>query len=44
VIGGLIFATVSTLFFVPVVFSIIHRRYGQKPTAEASFGGTHVPV
>jgi len=28
VIGGLIFATVSTLFFVPVVFSIIHRNSG----------------
>jgi len=27
VIGGLIFATVSTLFFVPVVFSIFHRNY-----------------
>jgi multidrug efflux pump subunit AcrB len=27
VIGGLIFATVSTLFFVPVMFSIVHRRY-----------------
>ncbi|MES2310927.1 MAG: efflux RND transporter permease subunit [Pseudomonadota bacterium] len=27
VIGGLIFATVATLFFVPVVFSIIHARY-----------------
>jgi multidrug efflux pump subunit AcrB len=27
VIGGLIFATVSTLFFVPVVFSILHRKY-----------------
>ena len=26
VIGGLIFATVSTLFFVPTVFSIIHGR------------------
>ncbi len=26
VIGGLIFATVATLFFVPVVFSIMHRR------------------
>jgi len=24
VIGGLIFATVATLFFVPVVFSIMH--------------------
>jgi len=30
VIGGLIFATVSTLFFVPVVFSIIHRNYGAR--------------
>jgi multidrug efflux pump subunit AcrB len=29
VIGGLIFATFATLFFVPVVFSIIHRRYGE---------------
>jgi len=26
VIGGLIFATVATLFFVPVVFSIFHGR------------------
>jgi CzcA family heavy metal efflux pump len=27
VIGGLIFATVATLFFVPVVFRIIHARF-----------------
>lgn len=27
VIGGLIFATIATLIFVPVVFSIVHRRY-----------------
>ena len=26
VIGGLCFATVATLFFVPVVFSLLHRR------------------
>jgi multidrug efflux pump subunit AcrB len=32
VIGGLIFATVATLFFVPTVFSIVHRR----PRAAAS--------
>jgi multidrug efflux pump subunit AcrB len=25
VIGGLILATISTLFFVPVVFSVLHR-------------------
>jgi multidrug efflux pump subunit AcrB len=42
VIGGLIFATVSTLFFVPVVFSIIHRRYSPKPTPDANLGETHV--
>jgi multidrug efflux pump subunit AcrB len=30
VIGGLLFATVSTLFFVPAVFSVVHglRRHG----------------
>jgi len=44
VIGGLIFATVSTLFFVPVVFSIIHRRYGEKAAAQGSPGGTDVPA
>ena len=32
VIGGLIFATIATLIFVPVVFSVIHRNHG-KPTA-----------
>ena len=26
VIGGLLFATVATLFYVPVVFSLVHRR------------------
>jgi multidrug efflux pump subunit AcrB len=31
VIGGLIFATVATLVFVPVVFSIVHARHGKKP-------------
>jgi multidrug efflux pump subunit AcrB len=30
VIGGLIFATVATLLFVPVVFSIIHGRYAAR--------------
>ncbi|MDB6087125.1 MAG: transporter [Gammaproteobacteria bacterium] len=44
VIGGLIFATVSTLFFVPVVFSIIHRHDGPKPVPAANFGGTNVPA
>ncbi|HEY3763301.1 MAG TPA: efflux RND transporter permease subunit [Verrucomicrobiae bacterium] len=31
VIGGLIFATIATLFFVPVVFSFMHRHH--KPVA-----------
>jgi multidrug efflux pump subunit AcrB len=31
VIGGLIFATVATLFFVPTVFSIIHGRAASHP-------------
>jgi multidrug efflux pump subunit AcrB len=44
VIGGLILATVSTLFFVPVVFSIIHRHDGPKPTPEANLGENHVPA
>jgi multidrug efflux pump subunit AcrB len=30
VIGGLIFATFATLFFVPAVFSIIHGRREQR--------------
>ncbi|MGO9933109.1 MAG: efflux RND transporter permease subunit [Steroidobacteraceae bacterium] len=44
VIGGLLFATVSTLFFVPVVFSIIHQHDGPKPVPAANFGATHVPA
>ena len=32
VIGGLIFATVATLFFVPIVFSLLHRRSLMVPT------------
>jgi multidrug efflux pump subunit AcrB len=44
VIGGLIFATVSTLFFVPVVFSLVHRNYRPLPEQEANFGGSHVPA
>jgi multidrug efflux pump subunit AcrB len=33
VIGGLIFATVATLMFVPVVFSMIHKKQGAKAAA-----------
>jgi multidrug efflux pump subunit AcrB len=42
VIGGLAVATVSTLFFVPVVFSLIHRRYGLEATPQANLGETYV--
>jgi multidrug efflux pump subunit AcrB len=40
VIGGLIFATVATLFFVPTVFSIIHGRKSMHPAhpVEVSHG------
>ncbi|SER88204.1 efflux RND transporter permease subunit [Sphingobium sp. YR768] len=30
VIGGLICATIATLFFVPTVFALVHRKHGQK--------------
>jgi multidrug efflux pump subunit AcrB len=42
VIGGLIFATVSTLFFVPVVVSYIHRHHGPKPLPDRNLGAAHV--
>jgi multidrug efflux pump subunit AcrB len=41
VIGGLIFATVSTLFFVPVVFSILHRHYAAKLAPGLTPGVAH---
>jgi multidrug efflux pump subunit AcrB len=30
VVGGLVFATIATLIFVPVVFSMVHKREGEK--------------
>ncbi|CAN5229668.1 efflux RND transporter permease subunit [soil metagenome] len=39
VIGGLIFATIATLIFVPVVFSVIHRNHGK--AAKAAPAGDH---
>ncbi len=38
VIGGLLFATLSTLFFVPVVFSIAHRNYAAKAAPSSQPG------
>ncbi|MGO4700899.1 efflux RND transporter permease subunit [Dyella sp. 2RAB6] len=43
VIGGLIFATIATLFFVPVVFRIIHARHG-RAADPASVSGEPVHV
>jgi multidrug efflux pump subunit AcrB len=36
VIGGLVLATVATLFFVPVVFSILHRKVPVPKTSESN--------
>ncbi len=33
VVGGLIFATIATLMFVPVVFSMVHKKMAPKPAA-----------
>jgi multidrug efflux pump subunit AcrB len=40
VVGGLIFATVATLMFVPVVFSLLHGRRAAAPAHE-SVGEPH---
>jgi len=33
VVGGLIFATIATLMFVPVVFSMVHKKQGARAVA-----------
>jgi len=40
VIGGLLLATVATLFFVPTVFSLLHRPHGHASTRGPSFEQT----
>ena len=35
VIGGLLFATIATLIFVPVVFSLVHGRASRVASAHA---------
>jgi multidrug efflux pump subunit AcrB len=40
VIGGLAFATIATLMFVPVVFSMLHERRAEKPAS--TIGDLHV--
>ena len=43
VIGGLLFATVATLVFVPVIFSIVHGREQHAPSAVPQLGeASHV--
>jgi multidrug efflux pump subunit AcrB len=41
VIGGLLFATVTTLVFVPVVFSIVHARTYQSRVKDVISGEVH---
>ena len=38
VIGGLIFATIATLIFVPVVFSIVHEKHGKDSAPNPAVG------
>jgi Cu/Ag efflux pump CusA len=42
VIGGLLFATVATLFFVPTVFGLIHSLVGTKALSKDKL--QHEPV
>ena len=41
VIGGLIFATVATLVFVPVVFSLVHANDGRRRSPAPAIGEPH---
>jgi multidrug efflux pump subunit AcrB len=41
VIGGLIFATIATLMFVPVVFSMVHKMQGAKAAAAPEKSHAH---
>ena len=41
VVGGLVFATVATLFFVPVVFSLSHARDARRSAPEPALGAVH---
>jgi multidrug efflux pump subunit AcrB len=41
VIGGLVFATTATLMFVPVVFSMVHRKTGASAAARLEMQHAH---
>ena len=43
VIGGLVLATIATLVFVPVVFSLVHGRH-RAPGAPDATGDTRAPA
>jgi multidrug efflux pump subunit AcrB len=42
VIGGLMLATVATLVFVPLLFSMVHNRHGASASPSFSSGVRHV--
>ncbi|MGZ5199141.1 MAG: efflux RND transporter permease subunit [Telluria sp.] len=44
VIGGLVFSTVATLVFVPVLFSIVHGRRAQRATGAGLPSQSGVPI
>jgi len=44
VIGGLLIATLATLFFVPTVFSLLHRRHSRAPEGRPGFDEIAEPV
>ncbi|HEY4203918.1 MAG TPA: efflux RND transporter permease subunit [Xanthobacteraceae bacterium] len=41
VVGGLIFATFATLMFVPVVFSMVHKKHSAQPAETAELAHAH---
>jgi len=41
VVGGLIFATFATLMFVPVVFSMVHKKQSAQPAETAELAHAH---
>jgi multidrug efflux pump subunit AcrB len=41
VVGGLFFATIATLVFVPVVFSMVHRKRDGKAAAASEMQHAH---
>jgi multidrug efflux pump subunit AcrB len=41
VVGGLIFATFATLIFVPVVFSMVHKKQSAQPAETAELAHAH---